>query len=446
MDTHLFREKLQPVFENFGVTCCYLFGSRAGQDYYRDSDIDLAVIFADYSPSTHNLELEIELQNVVSEILAPLEVEVDLLFLQKAPIYLKFNVINTAKIIYCVDDEFRTDFEDMTIRDYLDFKPFLEMYYREMAEDLLSKGAKLIIFNSDDMKDGAINFARLHPDVPVIHASGDTSWKEGKNYIELPKFGNTMGRMEYGKMIAGCAAALTTKTGQIGYLGPLINDETRRLTVSAYLGARYCYEKYAGKNPDDLKFKVTWIGFWFNIPGFTSDPTQVADEFINSGYDVIISGIDTTEALVQASKAKAAGKEVWAIPYDYEGACAEAPEVCLGVPYFNWGPAYLRAVEQVKAGTFQSYFEWVGPDWTDINNRDTSAVGFVFGDALSAEAKASLEQFIDELAGGLNLFVGPLNFQDGTPFLAEGETATDLQVWYLPQLLEGMEGQSVAGE
>lgn len=139
MDTHLFREKLQPVFENFGVTCCYLFGSRAGQDYYRDSDIDLAVIFADYSPSTHNLELEIELQNVVSEILAPLEVEVDLLFLQKAPIYLKFNVINTAKIIYCVDDEFRTDFEDMTIRDYLDFKPFLEMYYREMAEDLLSR-------------------------------------------------------------------------------------------------------------------------------------------------------------------------------------------------------------------------------------------------------------------------------------------------------------------
>ncbi|MFN7037196.1 MAG: BMP family protein, partial [Bellilinea sp.] len=43
----------------------------------------------------------------------------------------------------------------------------------QLAEDLLSKGAKLIIFNSDDMKDGAINFARSHPDVPVIHASGD---------------------------------------------------------------------------------------------------------------------------------------------------------------------------------------------------------------------------------------------------------------------------------
>jgi simple sugar transport system substrate-binding protein len=46
-----------------------------------------------------------------------------------------------------------------------------------------------------------------------------------------------MGKMEYGKMIAGAAAALTTQTGKIGYLGPLINDETRRLTAAAYLGA-----------------------------------------------------------------------------------------------------------------------------------------------------------------------------------------------------------------
>ena len=47
------------------------------------------------------------------------------------------------------------------------------------------------------------------------------------------------------------------------------------------------------------------------------------------------------------------------------------------------------------------------------------------------------------LTGGLNLFVGPLNLQDGKAYLKEGEKATDQQIWYLPQLLEGMEGQSV---
>jgi simple sugar transport system substrate-binding protein len=38
--------------------------------------------------------------------------------------------------------------------------------------------------------------------------------------------------------------------------------------------------------------------------------------------------------------------------------------------------------------------------------------------------------------------VGPLKLQDGTQYLADGEEATDDQIWHLPQLLEGMEGAS----
>jgi simple sugar transport system substrate-binding protein len=313
----------------------------------------------------------------------------------------------------------------------------------QLGEELVSQGAKLVIFNSDDMKDAATAFAKANPDIKVIMASGDQVWSEGKAFEEIPNMVNIMGRMEYGKMIAGCAAALSTKSGQIGYLGPLINDETRRLAASAYLGAKHCWQEYAGKDPADLKFKVTWIGFWFNIPGLTSDPTQVANDFINSGYDVIISGIDTTEGLTEAKKAADAGKEVFAIPYDFVGSCEEGASVCVGVPYFNWGPAYLETITAAKEGTFKSNFQWNAPDWADINNPDTSAIGFVKGDALTPEAAAQLDEFIAALAGGLNLWTGPINLQDGTVYLAEGEVATDQQIWYLPQLLEGMEGQSV---
>jgi simple sugar transport system substrate-binding protein len=313
----------------------------------------------------------------------------------------------------------------------------------QLAEELVAKGATVVIFNSDDMKDSAHEFAKAHPDIITIHASGDGAWKDGKDYQNIPNLSNVMGRMEYGKMMAGCAAALTTKTGQIGYLGPLINDETRRLASSAYLGAKYCWAK-AGNDPAALKFKVTWIGFWFNIPGVTSDPTQVADDFYNSGFDVVISGIDTTEGLIEAGKMKAAGKEVWAIPYDYEKACQEGADVCLGVPYFNWGPAYAKYIKAIQAGTFTTGWEWLGPDWTNINNPDTSMVGFDKGAALSADASTALDSFIAELAGGLNLWTGPINLQDGTPLLADGVVASDLEVWYLPQLLEGMEGQSVS--
>jgi simple sugar transport system substrate-binding protein len=313
----------------------------------------------------------------------------------------------------------------------------------QLAEDLMSKGAKAIIFNSDDMKTDAIEFAKKYPKIPVIHASGDSAWKDGKDFKNLPNITNVMGKMEYGKMIAGCSAALTTKTGKIGYLGPLINEETRRLAASVYLGAKYCWTKYLNKKPEDLKFKVTWIGFWFNIPGVTSDPTQVAKDFINNQFDVIVSGIDTTEGLVETNKAAAAGKQVWAIPYDYQGACKEAEKVCLGVPYFNWGPSYLKYLKSVDEGKFTPVFEFLAPDWTNINNPDTSIVGFVKGTGLAKDAGDKVDAFIKELAGGLNLWKGPLNYQDKKVFLKDGETATDVQVWYLAQLLEGMEGQSV---
>ncbi|NLT34530.1 MAG: BMP family ABC transporter substrate-binding protein [Gaiellales bacterium] len=314
----------------------------------------------------------------------------------------------------------------------------------QLAEELLAQGATFIIFNSDDMKDGAVEFAKAHPDIPVLHASGDSAWKEGTNYADLPNLGNVMGGMEYGKMIAGAAAALTTQTGQIGYLGPLINDETRRLAASAYLGAKYTWTEVLKKDAKDLHFKVNWIGFWFNIPGVTSDPTQVADDFFNQGCDVVISGIDTTEALIEAAKFTKQGKQAWAIPYDFSGAPEEAPEVALGVPYFNWGPSYLQQIKEAKEGTWAPRYEWLAPDWKDINDPDSSAVGFIKGDALSAESSAQVDAFIAELAGGLNLWTGPLNLQDGTEYLKDGEAATEQQIWYLPQLLEGMEGQSVA--
>jgi len=314
----------------------------------------------------------------------------------------------------------------------------------QLAEELLAQGAKMIFFTSDDMKDGAITFTKAHPDIPVLHTSGDGAWKDGKDFQDLPNLSNIMGKMEYGKMIAGVAAALTTQTGKIGYLGPLINDETRRLAASVYLGARYAWTEYLKKDPAELKFSVNWIGFWFNIPGVTSDPTQVADNFFNQGFDVVISGIDTTEALVQAGKASEAGKQVWAIPYDFVGSLEEAPEVALGVPYFNWGPEYLAAVTAARDGQWTSFWNWVGPDWTDINNPDTSIVGFKKGEGLSADASTKVDEFIAALAGGLNLWKGPLNLQDGTAYLADGETATDQQIWYLPQLLEGMEGQSAS--
>jgi len=311
----------------------------------------------------------------------------------------------------------------------------------QLVDDMVEKGAQLIIANSDDMKDGIREAARMHPETDFLHISGD----DVMTGMAPKNLANLFGRMEYGKMMAGFAAAMTSKTGKIGYLGPLLNDETRRLASSCYLGARYAWETVLKKDPADLKFQVTWIGFWFNIPGVTADPTQVAQNFFNSGYDVVISGIDTTEAVVVANQKRKEGKEAWAIPYDYVGACEGASAVCLGVPYFNWGPGYVSFIEKSMAGKFVSEWVWLNPDWKDINDIDTSTVGFARGGALSAESGVALSAFISDLGTGkLNLFTGPLFYQDGSVYLEKGAVATDKEIWYMKQLLQGMSGQSSA--
>jgi len=62
---------------------------------------------------------------------------------------------------------------------------------------------------------------------------------------------------------------------------------------------------------------------------------------------------------------------------------------------------------------------------------------------MSADVAAKLDKFTSELAGGLNLWTGPINLQDGSVYLKPGEIATDKQIWYTPQLFQGIEGQSV---
>ena len=316
-----------------------------------------------------------------------------------------------------------------------------------VVTDMVDAGAQVIFTTSDAFEQDTDTVAASFPDVVFINITGSNVLNEG-----VPaNVGNFNGLMEAPRILAGCAAALTTETGKIGYLGALINPETRRLAASSYLGARYCYENYRGMDPTTLEFTITWIGFWFNIPGVTLDPTEVANELFDSGADVIISGIDTTEAIQVAGRRFAADERVFAIPYGNINGCAESPAACLGSAYYNWGPAYLNVVQQVQAGTWEQAWEWLPPDWSDINSADTSVIGFMRGEGLTEEIASELDAFYAEMAAyqtdpaneeAVFLWEGPLKLQDGTELAAEGTKVELLDIWYLPQLLDGMTGAS----
>jgi len=314
-----------------------------------------------------------------------------------------------------------------------------EATVESVVDEMVADGAKLIFTTSDEFEEDTLSVAEKYPEVTFINISGDDALTG-----EAPaNLGNIMGRMEDLKAVAGCAAALATETGHLGYLGPLINFETRRYTAAAYLGAKYCYESYRGMDPTELQFTVTWIGFWFNIPGVTLDPTEVTNNFLDTGADVVLSGIDTTEGIDVTGQRASEGEAVWAVPYDYEGACENAPDICLGVPYFNWGPSYLEAAAAVQDGTWEQSWVIADPYWDDLTNNDLTGVGWIMGTGLSDDLKANLENFIAGLASGdIDVWVGPINLQDGTEFVASGDSPSYEEIWYLPQLLEGMEGPS----
>jgi simple sugar transport system substrate-binding protein len=103
------------------------------------------------------------------------------------------------------------------------------------------------------------------------------------------------------------------------------------------------------------------------------------------------------------------------------------------------------------ADEWEQSWDWIAPDFNDMNDLETSITGFAVGDAMSEENLELLNQFIDELVAFSTdpeneerffLWEGPLNLQDGTELAAEGEFVSMEDVWYLPQLLEGMIGAS----
>ena len=317
----------------------------------------------------------------------------------------------------------------------------------DVVTEMVDSGAQVIFTTSASFEQDTNDVAEAFPNVVFINITGSNVLEEGVP----PNVGNFNGMMEAPRLLAGCAAALSTETGKIGYLGALIDPETRRLSASSYLGARYCYENYAGGDPADLEFAVTWIGFWFHIPGVTLDPTEVANEFIDNGADVIISGIDTSEAIQVAGRRSDEGDRAFAIPYGNIHGCDEAPQACLGAAYYNWGPAYLNVIQQVKDGTWEQDWQWLPPDWEDINSPDTSVIGYLEGEGFPADLQENLDAFYAEMAAYMAdpmhedtifLWEGPLNLQDGTELAPAGEPVELLDIWFLPQLLEGMTGAS----
>jgi basic membrane protein A and related proteins len=270
-------------------------------------------------------------------------------------------------------------------------------------------GCGLIFTTSFGFMDQTVEVAAKFPDIKFEHATG---FKQSANLATYDA------RFYEGRAVLGHIAGKMTKSNKIGYIASYPIPEVIQGINSSFLHARKV-------NPA-VEMSVVWAYTWF-------DPAKEADAakaLIEQGVDVILQHTDSTAPLAEA--AKTPGVIGFGQASDM-AAFSPSPRVTSIID--NWAPYYVKRVQAVMDGTWTSGHTWGGmTDGEVVMGEITEAVP----DDVKAEAEGMIASITD---GSYHPFTGPINKQDGSVFLAEGEVATDEQLVGMNFYLEGMVGE-----
>ena len=265
----------------------------------------------------------------------------------------------------------------------------------------------LIFTTSFGYMDPTLNVAEKFPDVRFEHATG---------YRRADNVATYGARFYEGRAVIGHIAGHMTESDKIGYIASFPIPEVIRGINAAYLAAREV-------NPD-VEFNVVWVNSWFD-PALEAD---AAKALIDQGADVLMQHTDSTAPMTVAEEA---GVMAFGQASDMANF---GPEAQLTAIIDNWGPYYVERAQAVADGTWESGDTWGG-----------LASGMVelapFSDRIPEEVRASAQALADSIeAGETHPFTGPIAKQDGSEWLAEGETATDEALLGMNFYVEGLTG------
>ena len=145
-----------------------------------------------------------------------------------------------------------------------------------------------------------------------------------------------------------------------------------------------------------------------------------------------MSHLQHTDSTAPQAAAQAAGN---VITFGQASDMAEyAPKPRVSSIIDNWAPYYIARTKAVMDGTWTSVDTWdgIGPGMVGIGE---------ISDAVPADVKEAALALKASIAdGSYHPFTGPLNKQDGSAWLAEGETADDGTLAGMNFFVEGIEG------
>jgi simple sugar transport system substrate-binding protein len=269
-------------------------------------------------------------------------------------------------------------------------------------------GCDIIFTTSFGYMDATNNVAARFPDVKFEHATG---YKR-----DHPNVAVYNARFYEGRAVIGTIAGLMTESNRIGYIASFPIPEVIQGINASFIHARKV-------NPD-VSISVVWAYTWF-------DPAKEADAaraLIEQGVDVILAHTDSTAPLAEAAKTEGV------IGFGQASDMAEyKPSPRVSSIIDNWAPYYIKRVQEVIDGTWESTDSWEGISAGEVEIGEIT-------EAVPAEVKAQAEAMRDSIASGAyHPFTGPLNRADGTPWLAEGEVADDATLLGMDFFVEGID-------
>ena len=244
------------------------------------------------------------------------------------------------------------------------------------------------------------------PNVAFQHATGYIQEHDNISLYDA--------RFYEGRAVLGHIAGKMTKTNTIGYIASYPIPAVISGINSAFLHAK-------AVNPD-VTFRIIWTYSWFD-PALEAD---AAETLIEQGADVIMQHTDSTAAVRVAEDAGVMAFGQASDMVDF------GPTAHLSAIVDRWAPYYISRVQALKDGAWEAQNSWLG-----------FADGIIemapWNDRIPAELQAEADALIASIvAGEYHPFTGPINRQDGTPWLAEGEVAPDAELATMNFYVEGI--------
>ena len=112
------------------INAVWLFGSHARNEADTLSDVDIAVLARGDLDASALWDAELEWTRLAVESLGTDEVAVQAL--NRLPVALRDPVLRDARLLWSRAPEIAADFAAVTLKEYLDFKPYLAQYDRDL--------------------------------------------------------------------------------------------------------------------------------------------------------------------------------------------------------------------------------------------------------------------------------------------------------------------------